>query len=244
MFPGFGTTLNIVAIIIGSVVGILIGKKLSEKFRRLITDVLGCVTAISAADALSSYWDVSLTQVLPQGGAILVVVFSLLIGAAIGSWLKIEESLEVFGEKLKSKFDKKEESNFVEGFVSASLVFAIGPLAILGSISDGMGTGIDQLVLKSTLDGFTSIAFAASLGWGVALSSLPVGIYQFIWTGIGISLGAILADYQIAAMTAVGGVLLIGISLRLLRIKDVAVANLLPAIALAPLIALLFESFK
>ena len=244
MFPGFGTTLNIVAIIIGSVIGILIGKKLSEKFRRLITDVLGCVTAISAADALSSYWDASLTQALPQAGAILVVVFSLLIGAAIGSWLKIEESLEVFGEKLKSKFDKKEESNFVEGFVSASLVFAIGPLAILGSISDGMGTGIDQLVLKSTLDGFTSIAFAASLGWGVALSSLPVGIYQFIWTGIGISLGAILADYQIAAMTAVGGVLLIGISLRLLRIKDVAVANLLPAIALAPLIALLFESFK
>ena len=244
MFPGFGTTLNIVAIIIGSVIGILIGKKLSEKFRRLITDVLGCVTAISAADALSSYWDVSLTQALPQGGAILVVVFSLLVGAAIGSWLKIEESLEVFGEKLKSKFDKKEESNLVEGFVSASLVFAIGPLAILGSISDGMGTGIDQLVLKSTLDGFTSIAFAASLGWGVALSSLPVGIYQFIWTGIGISLGAILADYQIAAMTAVGGVLLIGISLRLLRIKDVAVANLLPAIALAPLIALFFESFK
>ena len=244
MFPGFGTTLNIVAIIIGSVVGILIGKKLSEKFRRLITDVLGCVTAISAADALSAYWDVSLTQALPQGGAILVIVFSLLIGAAIGSWLKIEDSLEVFGEKLKSNFDKKAESNFVEGFVSASLVFAIGPLAILGSISDGMGTGIDQLVLKSTLDGFTSIAFAASLGWGVALSSLPVGIYQFIWTGIGVSLGAILADYQIAAITAVGGVLLIGISLRLLRIKDVAVANLLPAIALAPLIALFFESFK
>jgi uncharacterized protein len=244
MFPGFGTVLNILAIIIGSGLGILIGKKLSEKFRSLITDVLGCVTAISAADALSSYWDVSLTQALPQGGAILVIVFSLLIGAAIGSWLRIEESLEVFGEKLKSKFGKKEESNFVEGFVSASLVFAIGPLAILGSISDGMGTGIDQLVLKSTLDGFTSIAFAASLGWGVALSSLPVGIYQFIWTGIGISLGAILADYQIAAMTAVGGVLLIGISLRLLRIKDVAVANLLPAIALAPLIALFFESFK
>ena len=244
MFPGFGTTLNILAIIIGSGLGILIGKKLSEKFRSLITDVLGCVTAIPAADALSSYWDVSLTQALPQGGAILVIVFSLLIGAAIGSWLRIEESLEVFGVKLKSKFDKKEESNFVEGFVSASLVFAIGPLAILGSISDGMGTGIDQLVLKSTLDGFTSIAFAASLGWGVALSSLPVGVYQFIWTGIGVSLGAILADYQIAAMTAVGGVLLIGISLRLLRIKDVAVANLLPAIALAPLIALFFESFK
>jgi uncharacterized membrane protein YqgA involved in biofilm formation len=244
MFPGFGTTLNIVAIIVGSTVGILIGKKLTENFKRLITDVLGCVTAISAADALSSYWDSELTLALPQGGAILVIVFSLLIGAAIGSWLKIEDSLEVFGEKLKSKFAKKEESNFVEGFVSASLVFAIGPLAILGSISDGMGTGIDQLVLKSTLDGFTSIAFAASLGWGVALSSLPVGIYQFTWTAIGVSLGAILADYQIAAMTAVGGVLLIGIALRLLKIKDIAVANLLPAMALAPLLAQLFHGFK
>ncbi|MFM8191312.1 MAG: DUF554 family protein, partial [Candidatus Nanopelagicus sp.] len=114
----------------------------------------------------------------------------------------------------------------------------------LGSISDGMRTGIDQLVLKSTLDCFTSIAFAASLGWGVALSSLPVGVYQFIWTGIGLSLGAILAEYQVAAMTAVGGVLLIGISLRLLRLKDVAVANLLPAMAFAPLIALIFERFN
>jgi uncharacterized membrane protein YqgA involved in biofilm formation len=244
MFPGFGTVLNVGTIIIGSFVGVLIGKKLTDDFRRLITDVLGCVTAISAADALSNYWDVDLTNALPQGGAILVIVFSLLIGAAIGSWLKIESSLENFGHKLKSKFAKNDQSNFVEGFVAASLVFAIGPLAILGSISDGMGTGIDQLVLKSTLDGFTSIAFAASFGWGVALSSMPVGIYQFIWTGIGVSLGAILADYQIAAMTAVGGVLLIGISLRLLRLKDIAVANLLPAMAIAPLLALVFSQFK
>jgi uncharacterized membrane protein YqgA involved in biofilm formation len=244
MFPGFGTVLNISAIIIGSIVGIAVGKKLREDFRRLITDVLGCVTAISAADALSAYWDESLTTSLPQGGAILVIIFSLLLGAAVGSWLKIEESLERFGERLKSRFNRGGDSNFVEGFVAASLVFAIGPLAILGSISDGMGTGIDQLVLKSTLDGFTSIAFAASLGWGVALSSLPVGVYQFIWTGIGLSLGAILAEYQVAAMTAVGGVLLIGISLRLLRLKDVAVANLLPAMAFAPLIALIFERFN
>ncbi len=132
----------------------------------------------------------------------------------------------------------------MEGFVSASLVFAIGPLAILGSISDGMGEGIDQLMLKSTLDGFTSIAFAASLGWGVALSSLPVGIYQMFWTGVGITLGAVLSAYQIAAMTAVGGVLLIGISLRLLKIKEIAIANLLPAIALAPVIAFLLSQLK
>jgi hypothetical protein len=106
-----------------------------------------------------------------------------------------------------------------------------------------MGTGIDQLVLKSTLDGFTSIAFAASLGWGVALSSLPVGVVQFFWTGVGLFLGTVLADYQIAAMTAVGGVLLIGISLRLLKIREIAVANLLPALALAPLLSLLVNKY-
>ena len=243
MFPGIGTTLNISTIIIGSLIGILVGKKLNEKLRNLITDVLGCITVISAADALTAYWDPSLTKSLPNGGAILVVIFSLLAGALIGSWLKIEDALENLGKKLKTRFSPQGGSNFVEGFVSASLIFAIGPLAILGSISDGMGTGIDQLVLKSTLDGFTSIAFAASLGWGVALSCLPVGIYQFFWTAIGLFLGAILAPYQIAAMTTVGGVLLIGISLRLLRIREIAVANLLPALAIAPLLALLAKQF-
>ena len=243
MFPGFGTVLNILAIIIGGTLGVFIGGRISEKLRNLITDVLGCVTIISAADALSAYWDKDLQDAMPQGWVILVVVFSLLAGAVIGSLLRIEDRLENFGIKLKKRFSKDSGSNFVEGFVSASLIFAIGPLAILGSISDGMGTGIDQLVLKSTLDGFTSLAFAASLGWGVALSSLPVGIYQFAWTAIGLFLGSILTNYQVSAMTAVGGTLLVGISLRLLRIKQIAVGNLLPALALAPLLALAAHQF-
>jgi len=243
MFPGFGTVLNILAIIIGGTLGVFIGGRISEKLRNLITDVLGCVTIISAADALSAYWDKDLQDAMPQGWVILVVVFSLLAGAVVGSLLGIEDRLENFGIKLKKRFSKDSGSNFVEGFVSASLIFAIGPLAILGSISDGMGTGIDQLVLKSTLDGFTSLAFAASLGWGVALSSLPVGIYQFAWTAIGLFLGSILTNYQVSAMTAVGGILLVGISLRLLRIKQIAVGNLLPALALAPLLALAAHQF-
>ena len=197
----------------------------------------------SAADALSAYWDIELQESMPKGWVILVVIFSLLIGALIGSALAIEDRLESIGNKLKSRFSKNSSSNFVEGFVSASLIFAIGPLAILGSISDGMGTGIDQLVLKSTLDGFAALAFAASLGWGVALSALPVGIYQFAWTAVGLFLGAILADYQVAAMTAVGGILLTGISLRLLRIKQIAVGNLLPALVMAPLLALAAHQF-
>lgn len=242
-FVGAGTVLNVSTIILGSLVGIFIGAKLNEKLKNLITDVLGCITAISAADALSAYWDPELGSNLPSGGAILVIIFSLLLGAVIGTFLKIEQRLEIIGEKLRNRFSSKGDSNFVEGFVSASLIFAVGPLAILGSISDGMGSGIDQLVLKSALDGFTSIAFAASLGWGVALSSLPVGIYQFAWTAIGLFLGSVLSDYQIAAMTAVGGVLLIGIALRLLKIKDIAVGNLLPALALAPILALIGNRF-
>ena len=243
MFTGAGTVLNILTIVIGGALGVFIGAKISEKLRNLVTDVLGCVTIISAADALSAYWDVELQQSMPKGWVILVVIFSLLVGALIGSALAIEDRLEFLGNKLKSRFSKNGSSNFVEGFVSASLIFAIGPLAILGSISDGMGTGIDQLVLKSTLDGFAALAFAASLGWGVALSALPVGIYQFAWTAVGLFLGAILTSYQVAAMTAVGGILLIGISLRLLRIKQIAVGNLLPALALAPLFALAAHQF-
>ena len=243
MFTGAGTVLNILTIVIGGALGVFIGAKISEKLRNLVTDVLGCVTIISAADALSAYWDVELQESMPKGWVILVVIFSLLVGALIGSALAIEDRLELVGNKLKSRFSKNGSSNFVEGFVSASLIFAIGPLAILGSISDGMGTGIDQLVLKSTLDGFAALAFAASLGWGVALSALPVGIYQFAWTSVGLFLGAILTNYQVAAMTAVGGILLIGISLRLLRIKQIAVGNLLPALALAPLFALAAHQF-
>ena len=243
MFTGAGTVLNILTIVIGGALGVFIGAKISEKLRNLVTDVLGCATIISAADALSAYWDVELQESMPKGWVILVVIFSLLVGALIGSALAIEDRLEFLGNKLKSRFSKNGSSNFVEGFVSASLIFAIGPLAILGSISDGMGTGIDQLVLKSTLDGFAALAFAASLGWGVALSALPVGIYQFAWTAVGLFLGAILTSYQVAAMTAVGGILLIGISLRLLRIKQIAVGNLLPALALAPLFALAAHQF-
>lgn len=243
MFPGIGTTLNIITIIIGGSLGVFIGAKISQKLRDLILDALGCVTIISAADALMDFWDPIFQNSMPRGWALLVVVFSLIFGAVLGSFWRIEERLELFGNRLKVRFSKGDNHNFVEGFVTSSLIFVIGPLAILGSISDGMGTGIDQLVLKSTLDGFAALAFAASLGWGVVLSSIPVGVYQFAWTAIGLLLGAILADYQVLAMTSVGGILLIGISLKLLRIKTIEIGNLLPALALAPLLALLAHQF-
>ena len=243
MFPGIGTLINVITIIGGASIGVLIGNRMKIATRDLLTDVLGLVTFLGAASALIPLWSSRYIDSLPSGWALLVVLGSLLIGGLIGSALNLENRLDGLGEKLRQRFGASQESPFVEGFVSASLLFAIGPLAILGSISDGMSTGIDQLLLKSTLDFFAAMAFATSLGWGVAVSALPVGLYQGIWTVIGLALGKVLDGYQVDAMTVVGGIMLLCIALRLLKIKSVAVGNLLPALAIAPLLALAMHQF-
>lgn len=242
VFIGFGTLLNIISILLGAAIGVLIGNRFREATRNLVMDVLGSVTLISAASAIVAMWDEELVRSLSTGVPMLVVLASLLFGGILGSALNIESRLEKVGVYLKGKFDKNGGSPFVEGFVTSSLIFVIGPLAILGSISDGMDNGIEQLTLKSILDFFASIAFAATLGWGVAASAIPVGLYQFAWTAIGMLMGQVLLEYQVSAMTAVGGVLLLGISLRLLKIKEMAVGNLLPALAFAPIFAYLAQS--
>lgn len=243
MFPGIGTILNIITIIGGASIGVLVGNRMKASTRILLTDVLGLVTLLGAASALIPLWSQRYSSALPQGWTVLVVLGSLLIGGLFGSVMGLENRLDSLGERLRVRFKAASDSPFVEGFVSASLLFAIGPLAILGSISDGMGKGIDQLILKSTLDFFAAMAFATSLGWGVAVSAIPVGIYQGLWTLIGLGLGQILAGYQIDAMTIVGGIMLVCIALRLLNIKQVAVGNLLPALAIAPVLALIVHSF-
>jgi len=242
MFPGIGTVLNIATIVIGSTLGIFIGERLRDKTRSLITDILGLVTMLGAASAIIPLFKSGYTSMIPKGWSTMPVLLSLLIGGIIGSALKLEDRVEELGEYLRKKF-KSEEGSFVEGFLDASLLFAIGPLAILGSISDGMSKGIDQLTLKSILDGFASMAFASSLGWGVAASAISVGVYQGLWTVTGFFLGNIMKDYQVDAMTITGGILLLAIGLRLLKIKNIPVGNLLPALFLAPLFALLFNSF-
>jgi len=235
--------INVGGIFAGASIGVLVGNRMGIKTRILLTDVLGLITLLGAVSALMPMWTVSFRSAFPSGWPLLVVLGSLLLGGLIGSALDLEERLDSIGEKLRMKFGASKEGTFVEGFVSASLLFAIGPLAILGSISDGMSQGIDQLLLKSTLDFFAAMAFASSLGWGVAVSAIAVGIYQGTWTVIGLFLGQILTNYQIDAMTIVGGVMLITIGLKLLNIKKVAVGNLLPALAVAPLLALLVHSF-
>lgn len=244
MFVGAGTLVNIVAILVGASLGIAAGSRITKRSQSLITDVLGLITALGAASALSPLWSPLFESSLPKGSTLLVILAAMLIGGLLGSALSLETRLDAFGENLRKRFRASQESPFVEGFVSASLLFVIGPLAILGSVSDGMSQGIDQLILKSSLDFFAAMAFASTLGWGVAASAIPVAIYQGGWTILGLALGSVLSPYQIDAMTICGGLMLVGIALRLLDIKKIAVANLLPALAIAPLLATLLHQFR
>jgi len=239
---GLGTLLNMAAIVIGAAIGVLVGHRLPERTRILITQALGLVTLVIAAlnvvDLLDADWIADVGSAAP----LLIVLGSVVIGGIIGSLLRLEERVEQLGGWVQAKVGRSDDSGsrarFIEGFVDASLLFCIGPLAILGSLSDGLGRGIDQLALKSVLDGFASIAFAASLGWGVAFSAISVGIVQGLFTVLGALVGAVLAASAIAAITATGGVLLIGVSLRLLQLSRIAVADLLPALVIAPLLTL------
>jgi uncharacterized membrane protein YqgA involved in biofilm formation len=237
MFIGSGTVINVLAILIGSMLGVAVGAKLKEQAQRLITDVLGLITALGAVSALMPLWHSEFIKALPKGSSLLLILITMLVGGLIGHALRLETRLDSFGETLRRKFRASHESPFIEGFVSSSLLFVIGPLAILGSISDGANQGIDQLLLKSSLDFFASMAFASTLGWGVAASVIPLGIYQGTWTVIGWLAGNVLDQYQIDAMTICGGLMLIGIALRLLDIKKIAIGNLLPALLLAPIFA-------
>jgi uncharacterized membrane protein YqgA involved in biofilm formation len=234
-----GTIVNVITILVGSAIGVAVGAKIPNRTRTLITDALGLVTFISGASACVALWNSSYVNAVGGGKPILITLGGLLLGGVLGSLVTLEDRLERGGNKLRKRFARDEDSNFVTGFVSASLIFVIGPMAILGSISDGLGNGNELLILKSIMDGFAAIAFAAALGWGVAASAISVLIYQGAWSAIGALLGKILSDYQIDALTGVGGLLLIGIGLRLLNIKNIAIGDMLPALVVTPVLATL-----
>ncbi len=240
MFRGAGTLINVAAVLVGSTIGVFVGHRLPRRTREVVTDALGLTTLLIAASAATSVGDSSLIAAVGDSAPVLVVLGSLLIGGIAGSLFGIEERLESLGGWLRARFvnagDSEGRQRFIEGFVSASLLFCVGPLTVLGSLSDGLGHGADQLVLKATLDGFASIAFAASFGWGVAASAVTVLVVQGSLTIAGALLGRLLPDAHLAALTATGGLLLVGVGLRLLRIKQVPVGDLLPALLVAPLL--------
>jgi hypothetical protein len=236
-----GTLVNVVTVLLGTIVGVVLGKRFPERVRTTITAALGLLTAALAFREVIATDD------------FIIVLASVLLGSVIGELAKIEQGLETLGMWLQARFageakrldvelpetsipevDGDRESRFAEGFVIASLVFVIGPLTILGSINDGLGDP-ELLLVKAGLDGFASIAFASIYGWGVGLAALTVLVVQLSIALAASVLDGVLTVRMIDALAATGGVLLLGISLRLLDIKHVRVANMLPALVLAPL---------
>lgn len=248
MFRGAGTAINVATVLIGSGLGVLLGHRLPQRTRDVVTDALGLVTLLVAALSTLTVTDAVLEAAVGNSAPVLIVLGSLLIGGIAGSLLRIEARLEGFGawlqRRMTSATDLAERRRFIEGFVAASLLFCVGPLTILGSLSDGLGKGADQLILKATLDGFAAIAFAASFGWGVAASALTIAVVQGSLTLAGAAVGQVLPEPHIVALTATGGLLLVGVGLRLLQLKPVPVGDLLPALLVAPVLTQLATTFR
>lgn len=226
-----GTLLNIATILIGGTLGLILGARLPERLRHTVVAALGLFTL---AYGLSMF----LESENP-----LIVLGSLLVGAILGEWLQIENGLQNIGVWLEQRVMKGGEDSqarFVRGFLIASLVYCVGPMAILGSIQDGLSGDYNLLAVKSVLDGFASLAFASTLGVGVMFSVLPILVYQG-----GISLLAAQADVfftqaMMNEMSAVGGVILLSIAISsLLEIRPIRSANFLPALMIAPAITAL-----
>lgn len=245
---GTGTLLNMATILIGSGLGVALRGRLPERTRSTVTDALGLVTLVIGGLNVAALGDAGFRDAVGDSGTLLVVLGALLVGGIVGSLLSLEARMESVGAWLQRRLAREgsgeARARFVEGYVSASLVFVVGPLAVLGSLSDGLGRGIDELALKSTLDGFASLAFAASLGWGVAASALSVGVVQGLLTLLGYLLGDLLPLALVASITATGGVLLLGVGLRLLAIKAVPVGDMLPALVVAPALTALVAALS
>jgi len=222
-----GTILNIVTVLIGGGLGVLLGQRLPERMRETVLHGLGLVTLVVG---------VHLTL---ETQNVLIVLVSVLIGAILGEWWGIDVGLERVSEWLRVRVARRASArsmaHFTEGFVTASLVFCVGPMTILGSIQDGLTGDYSLLAIKSVLDGFAALAFASSLGIGVLFSALTILLYQ---GGLTLAAGLaqnVFSEAMIAEMTATGGVMILAIGLLLLDVRRIRVANLLPALLIAPL---------
>jgi uncharacterized protein len=230
-----GTIINVIAILIGGSLGLLFGARLPERLKDTVIAGLGLFTGA-----------IGIQMFLETENA-LIVLGALLIGALLGEWWKIEDGLQALGRILEARFapgpgpatgDQAEsKGNFLRGFLTASLLFCVGPIAILGSIQDGLSGDYELLAVKSVLDGFASLAFASTMGVGVLFSSAILLVYQGGISLLAGQLNTIVTDPMLNEMTATGGVILIGLALSsILEIKKVRMGNFLPALAVAPLI--------
>lgn len=223
-----GTLVNTGAVIIGSLLGLAIGSKFTQKINNIVMHGLGLATILIGI------------KMAIQTQSVLLVIGSLVLGGITGELLRIEDGIEWLGNFIKSKI-KSDSANFTLGFVTASLVFCVGPMTVIGSIQDGISGNANVLYAKSILDGFASLVFASTLGLGVLFSALTVLIIQGGLTLLGNSLTFLLQPVALNELIATGGLIIVGIGLYLLDIKKIRVANLLPALVFAVVLALIFK---
>jgi uncharacterized membrane protein YqgA involved in biofilm formation len=217
-----GTIVNAGAIILGGIVGLLFKGKIPELYHKLVFDSLSlCVVLIGLLNAF-------------KVENLLLVIFSLVFGSIIGQWLDLEKRLENFSYWIEKKFIKAkpngEESAFSKGFVTTTLVYCVGSMAVVGSFESGLSGNHSTLFAKAALDGMSAVLFAASLGFGVAFSSIPVFLYQGALTLSASALKPFITEIAIADMSAAGGLIIVALGLKMLEIKKMPVANMLPAI--------------
>ena len=222
-----GTLVNVAAIVGGSVIGMMLKRGFPERYQKIVLQGLGLTTTIIGI------------QMALKTQNILILIFSLVIGAVIGEKVAIERRLKSFGEWLTSRLGTK-YGNAGEGFIVASLLYCVGAMAVIGSIQEGMTGDASILYAKSVLDGVSAIIFGSTLGIGVALSSISILIYQGTITLLAAQASGIFSEGVIREMTAAGGTLILAIGLMILEIKRLNVANFLPAIPAAALISLLW----
>lgn len=220
-----GTIINVGTVLLGSSIGLIIRSKLPERFIQIIFQVFGLFTLFLGV------------KMALETQNIMVMIFSLLIGTLLGEWWNLEKGMSKFADFIKKKV-KSGNDSFAEGFITAFLIFCMGSLTILGAIEEGLGGKPNLLLTKSLMDGFSSMALASALGAGVLFSVIPLFIYQGGLTLFASYISDALSTAVIAELSAVGGVLLIGLGFVLLEVKKVRVMNMLPALIIVVFLAL------
>ena len=226
---GLGTLINTATVLVGGTVGIAMGNKIPDRVRTIVVQVIGMLTiGLGLSDLLKTH-----NMVFPLLGMV--------FGAVIGEVLRIEDRLEGIGEIIRKRFAKRQDPGpFISGFVTASLLFCIGPLTILGAIQDASGATPQLYIIKGTLDGFMSVIFGAIHGVGVLFSAVSVFIVQGTLTLFGTSLDLLLNDRMRVELFATGGLAVMAIGLNLLEIKKIRLGSLLPGLIITPILVKLF----
>ena len=226
---GLGTLINTATVLVGGSVGIAMGNKIPERVRIIVVQVIGMLTiGLGLSDLLKTH-----NMVFPLLGMV--------FGAVFGEVMRIEDRLEGLGEVIRKRFAKRQDPGpFISGFVTASLLFCIGPLTILGAIQDASGATPQLYIIKGTLDGFMSVIFGAIHGVGVLFSAISVFIVQGTLTLFGTSLDSLLNDRMRIELFATGGLAVMAIGLNLLEIKKIRLGSLLPGLIITPILVKLF----